>query len=415
MISTKTDSELGPVLMAHRGLQWIYGIKDDPYALLLRAESDDPHELGRQVRKHGALMWSTAETWVTGRYSTAAALLRDPRLGVRYPKSETDAGDEASQDWQMPALHEVLPLDDLHLALDRTAYRRLRGVTASLVGGRPEGSTDPAFATEVAKRAAEQLDRLESAFDLMTDFAHPLAADALAGLLDVASADRERFTRLCAEVAPTLDATLCPPRMTTARELITAARELRELVRARTPGPAEDDLGVARLLLAVAGVQLAADLTAKTVASLLDHSESWAAVREDTGLASAAVRETVRYAPPVRMQQLFAYEDVEVDGSVITAGGGVTVLVEAAQRDPEAFPVPDRFDLHRTGQAQPLVFVDDLYSGVLEPFATPVAKAAVAAVASRLPALRPAGPALRRLRSPVTGGVLQLPVTTTAG
>ncbi|MFG2760514.1 P450-derived glycosyltransferase activator [Streptomyces wuyuanensis] len=414
MISTKTDSELGPVLMAHRGMQWIYGIKDDPYALLLRAESDDPHELGRQVREHGALMWSTAETWVTGRYSTAAALLGDPRLGVRYPKPETEAGEEAWQDWQMPALHEVLPLDDVFLALDRVSYRRLRALTASAVSA-AAGGTEPAFAAEPARRAAERIARPDVPFDLMTDFAHPLAADALAGLLDVAPDDRERFTGLCADMAPALDATLCPPRMTTARELITAARQTSELIGAPAPDPAGGDDAVPRMLLAAAGVHLAAHLAATTVSVLLDHPEAWAAVREDAALAPAAVRETVRHAPPVRMQQLFAYEDVELDGSVITAGGGVTVLVEAAHRDPEAYGEPNRFDLYRAGQPEQLAFVDDLYTGVLEPFATPVATAAVAAVAAVLPRLRRTAPALRRLRSPVTGGLLSLPVTTTAG
>ncbi|MFD7229148.1 P450-derived glycosyltransferase activator [Streptomyces sp. NPDC059881] len=409
MISTKTDSDLGPELMTLRGMQWIYGIKNDPYALLLRAESDEPHALGRQAREHGALMWSTAETWVTARYDTAAALLGDPRLGVCYPSPEPDAGDEAPMAWQIPALHDVLPLDDVFLALDRASYRRLRGLTVSAVG------TGSALAADLAKRSDARLDRLDDDFDLMTDFAHPLAAGALADLPGVAADDGDRLARLCADTMPALDATLCPPRLVTARELITAAREIRELLGTSAPDRDADDDLASRMLLAVAGVQLAANLMARTVSALLDHPEAWAAVRDDTDLASAAVRETVRYAPPIRLQHLFAHEDVEVDGTTIAAGGGVTVLVEAANRDPAAFEEPDRFDLHRAGTAPPLTFVDDLYTGALEPFATPVATAGVAAIASRLPALRKAAPELRRLRSPVTGGVLRLPVTTTAG
>ncbi|MFD0395276.1 hypothetical protein ACFQ3Z_36345 [Streptomyces nogalater] len=42
-----TDSELGRALLSLRGYQWLRGIHHDPYALLLRAESDDPAQLGR--------------------------------------------------------------------------------------------------------------------------------------------------------------------------------------------------------------------------------------------------------------------------------------------------------------------------------------------------------------------------------
>ncbi|MFJ4907012.1 P450-derived glycosyltransferase activator [Streptomyces sp. NPDC093249] len=408
MISTKTDSELGSELMTLRGMQWIYGIKDDPYALLLRAESDDPHELGRRAREHGPMMWSTAESWVTARYDTAAALLDDARFGVRYPKPQAPDGEEASFAWQVPALHDVLPLDDVFLALDREAYRRLRGVTEAAVG------TDPGFSARVSERAASLLDRLGDSFDLMTDFAQPLAARTLAGMLGT-QVDPGRLAALCARAAPALDATLCPPRMPTARELITAATEIRDLVAAVTPGGPADDLFASRTLLAVAGVQLAADLTARTVSALLDSPDAAAAVREDPELVAAGIRETVRHAPPVRLQKLFAYEDVEVAGVPLTAGAEVTVLVEAAQRDPEAFAAPDRFDPGRKSGPGTLAFTDGLPTGVLEPFAVPLATAAVAALAGRLGTLRRAEPELRRLRAPVTGGVLRLPVTTTAG
>ncbi|MFD7395844.1 P450-derived glycosyltransferase activator [Streptomyces virginiae] len=408
MISTKTDSELGSELMTLRGMQWIYGIKDDPYALLLRAESDDPHELGRRAREHGPLMWSTAESWVTARYATAAALLGDARFGVRHPKPQAPDSAETSFAWQLPALHDVLPLDDVFLALDREAYRRLRGVTLAAVG------TDSGFSARVAERATALLDRLGDSFDLMTDFAQPLAARTLAGMLGT-GVDPGRLAALCTQAAPALDATLCPPRMSTARELITAATEIRDLIAAVTPGGPADDLFASRMLLAVAGVQLAANLTARTVSALLDAPDAAAAVREDPELVAAGVRETVRHAPPVRLQKLFAYEDVEVAGVPLAAGAEVTVLVEAAQRDPEAFAHPDRFDPGRESGPGTLAFTDGLPTGVLEPFAVPLATAAVAAVAGRLGALRRAEPELRRLRAPVSGGVLYLPVTTTAG
>ncbi|MEU5400873.1 P450-derived glycosyltransferase activator [Streptomyces sp. NPDC005963] len=402
MISTKTDSELGSLLMSLRGMQWIYGIKDDPYALLLRAESDDPHDLGRHARAHGEVMWSMADAWVTASYGTAAALLRDPRFGVRYPVPADGSDGEPTYEWQLPALHKVLPLDEVYLAQERDEYRKLSALARTAVG------TD--FAAGVAERCKEVLGRQDGAFDFMTEVAHPVAATAVAALLGVPSAEREHFVQLCVDTAPALDATVCPPRTPTARALITAVEHVGALLDAAGEGSGADDRAVAGLF-AVAGVQMAANTAARTVALLLDHPESWARVQQEPGRASDAVQEALRHSPPVRMLKLFAYEDVELGGQPIEAGHDVVVLVEAAQRDPEAFPDPDRFDLDRPAGTPLLAFTDELFTGPLEPLVRPLATAVVATTVAQLPALRRTGPELRRLRSPMTGGVLHLPVS----
>ncbi|WP_329015374.1 cytochrome P450 family protein [Streptomyces sp. NBC_00690] len=403
MISTKTDSELGSLLMSLRGMQWIYGIKDDPYALLLRAESDDPHDLGRHARAHGEVMWSMADAWVTAKYDTAAELLRDPRFGVRYPVAAEGNDGEPTYEWQLPALHRVLPLDEVYLAQERSQYRELSTLARATVG--------TGFAAEVAERCKEALGRQDGAFDFMTEVAHPVAASAVAALLGVSPAERERFVALCVDTAPALDATVCPPRTPTARALITAVDQVGELLDAAGNGAGATARGVAGLF-AVAGVQMAANTAARTVALLLDHAESWDRVREESDCAADAVQEALRHSPPMRMQKLYAYEDVELGGQPIEAGHDVVVLVEAAQRDPDAYPDPDRFDLDRPAGAPLLAFTDDLFTGPLEPLVRPLATAVVASAVAQLPELRRAGPELRRLRSPVTGGVLHLPVST---
>ena len=60
----------------------------------------------------------------------------------------------------------------------------------------------------------------------------------------------------------------------------------------------------------------------------------------------AFVSETLRYNPPVLIDAdpRIAREDIEIDGVVIPAGADVRPLHGPANRDPEAFPDPDRFD-----------------------------------------------------------------------
>ncbi|WUH98258.1 P450-derived glycosyltransferase activator [Spirillospora sp. NBC_00431] len=411
MISTKSDSELGPELMTIRGFQWIYGIKEDPYALLLRAEDGDPRELGARVRERGRLFRSSAEVWVTAHHETATAVLADADFTVTPPPPPPEAGPD---EWRIPGPHEVLPLDEVFLTLDRGAYKRLTRVVRDGIGAHFRTA-----ATEAAEAAAT---RQAGGFDLLHDFALDVAVDALAAHLDVPAAARDRFARACAGCLPALDATLCPPRTPTARKLIMSAEELRtlcaELVSDRRDAPRSDlssTIGpdgelAAAVLLGAAGVEVASVLICGTVSALLDDPAQWTLVRDDPARAGDAVREALRYASPIRMVRLFARRAVELAGQPVEEGEEVVVLTGATGHDPEAYADPERFDLNRRPSPMPPAYRDDLYGGALACFAVPAAEAAVAALAAHAPGLRRGGDAFRRLRSPVTGGMLSLPV-----
>jgi glycosyltransferase auxiliary protein len=238
MVTNDTDSALGSALMTLRGFQWVYGARQDPYALLLRAESDDPHELGRRVRDSGTLTWSSAETWVTAHHAVAAQLLADERLALRQPEP-----DEAAPAWGMPTLDDVLPMDAAMLKLGRAECARLR-VRAEAALLEP---TLELLHKEIALAADRQAAELPAKFDVMTDYAYPVAIRAVALLLGVPASEYERFARLCAGAAPALDATLCPPKVETAKLLLDSLAGIRELcdelVAAHRAEPAEDLLG----------------------------------------------------------------------------------------------------------------------------------------------------------------------------
>lgn len=418
MLPNDTDSALGSALMTLRGFQWVYGARQDPYALLLRAESDDPHELGRRVRDSGTLTWSSAESWVTAHYAVAARLLDDERLGLRQPERTGEA-----PSWEMPSLDDVLPLDAAMLKLGRAECERLRRLT--------EAALDDRLRKEIELTVERQAADLPKVFDLMADYAYPAARRVVALMLGVPADRAERFAQLCAGAGPALDATLCPPRLETAKLLLTSIAELRELcdelvaahhedgaddllsqiIRAvdGSPTAATDPTAVA-VLLAVAGVDLAATATANTISALLAEPARWAAVVKNPDLSGDALREGLRLAPPVRLQRLVARVDFEIEGCTINAGNQVVVLTEAANRDPAAFTDPDRFDLARPPDPPPLWAYHNLPTGVVAKFVGQHASAAVAALAKHAPTVHATDPGYRRLRSPVTGTPLCRPV-----
>jgi cytochrome P450 len=75
-----------------------------------------------------------------------------------------------------------------------------------------------------------------------------------------------------------------------------------------------------------------------------NHPEEWAALAADDSLAPAAVDEVMRVAGVVSAIPRITTEAVELEGYDIPAGTFMTLLLSGANRDPDAFTSPDRFD-----------------------------------------------------------------------
>ena len=58
--------------------------------------------------------------------------------------------------------------------------------------------------------------------------------------------------------------------------------------------------------------------------------------------------EVVALDAPVQMTGRVALEDIELDGAILEKGAFALLLLASANRDPAAFPEPDRLDLGRT-------------------------------------------------------------------
>ncbi|MGW1290421.1 cytochrome P450 family protein, partial [Streptomyces sp. NPDC002586] len=317
------------------------------------------------------------------------------------------------------------PLDDAYLKLARDEYTRLQ----RLVEPAFTGEAAPVQHAAAVKHHEQRLDALGSTgegFDLTADLIRPAVTATVASLLGVPAERGADYGRICSKAAVTLDATVCPPRLNTARALITAITECRdlagELTMAARQNPGEDLLSrvsrtadqqtgeVLCTLFTAVGVEVAVALVGNAVSALLDHPDEWTKVTEDPARATDVVTETLRHAPPARMQKLVAAEDLVLGGEHVKTGSQVVVLIEAADRDAGAFRDADRFAVGRETSASDLFGTDGLPVSVVSAFARTHAAAALETLARRLPSLRRTGPAVRRLRSPVSGGLLQFPV-----
>jgi len=98
------------------------------------------------------------------------------------------------------------------------------------------------------------------------------------------------------------------------------------------------------------GFHTAALAITNTIRTLIDNPEVSAQLRAEPEKAASAVSECLRLEPPVIHLNRIVRADLDYDGWTIPAGVRVMMMWGAANRDPSAFPDPDRFDLGRSHQ-----------------------------------------------------------------
>ncbi|HWW23899.1 MAG TPA: cytochrome P450 [Edaphobacter sp.] len=86
--------------------------------------------------------------------------------------------------------------------------------------------------------------------------------------------------------------------------------------------------------------------------ALLQHPEAWKLLHEQPELMEQAMEELLRYAGVARILFRRATEDVDLGGVAIQKGERIVLRVFAANRDPERFADPCRFDVMRRGTGQ---------------------------------------------------------------
>jgi cytochrome P450 len=103
--------------------------------------------------------------------------------------------------------------------------------------------------------------------------------------------------------------------------------------------------------LMIAGHETSANMIGLGTLALLEHPDQLAVLRDsdDPATIAAAVEELLRYLTIIHGgQRRVAKEDIAIGDVVIRAGEGIIIELASANRDPRAFPEPDRLDLRRS-------------------------------------------------------------------
>jgi cytochrome P450 len=101
-------------------------------------------------------------------------------------------------------------------------------------------------------------------------------------------------------------------------------------------------------LLLLAGHETTINLICNGTLAFIEHPDQWARYKKDpAGQAKWATEECLRYDAPVKSIQRLASQDIEVRGKVMEKNDRIRWFISSANRDPNVFADPDKFDITR--------------------------------------------------------------------
>jgi cytochrome P450 len=402
--------------------------RGDPVGRLLRDRTvaEQPYGVYEELRAQGALT-SGALGPVTASHAVAQEVLKSEAFGVGWDRSDAPR-------WVLWALRHGDELDATGVVdppsmlvvnpPDHTRFRRLvsRAFTPRAIA---------AFEPVVQRTADALLDDLERStgeVDLVAAYAARLPVLVIADLLGVPAQRKEEFLRWGEAAAATLDPGLPFRRYLAAERALRALHAfLREHFARLRRAPGEDlvsrlvslegddalserELHSLVMLLLGAGFETTVNLLGNAVVLLDAHRDQWKALAAEPDGWPGAVEEVLRYDSPVQITGRTVLADTVLAGRPLPAGTRVTVLLGAANRDPEVFPEPARFDVTRANAREHLAFSAGIHYCIGAGLARLEGAVALRTLTERFPDLRVSGrPERRDLKT--LRGFERLPVT----
>jgi len=321
---------------------------------------ENPYPVYRRLREDHPVYWDESlHGWVLTRYDDVLWSLKS------LSSDRVSLARERFQSAGVDALWDILAV--LMLQRDEPDHGRLRALVQKAFSRTSLAQWTDSIERRIRSLLAPALQR--GHMDFIWDFAVPLPILVISELVGIAEEDQERVKRWCDDFSIValnfyakiecdqlqrgLDSVMEFRAYLEARvdELRRAPRQdlLSALVLAEHEGSrlTLDELLANTILLLNAGNETTSNLLGNGLEALLRHPDQLQRLREAPVSIADAVEECLRYDSPVQFQGRVATEDVDCAGTSIRRGQLVLAVLGAANRDPEHFQDPDRFDAFR--------------------------------------------------------------------
>lgn len=319
---------------------------------------EDPYPIYRRLRERHPVSLTPDGIWRLTRYDDCLRMLRLNTAGMRRTdgtlpgQSPEEAASAGGQ---------------FMLLSDPPKHTRLRNLVSKAFTPRAIAAWRP----RIEAVTDELLDRVEASgkMDLIADLALPVPSTLICEMLGVPVEDRDTFTEWTADATHGLALRRgnAPPelveRVATAgaglagyfTRLIEERRGqgaddlLSALIAAEEEGDrlSPEDLLIQSIGLLIAGFETTIGLIGNGLTTLIRNPQEVERLRAEPELIESAVEECLRYSGPITWTIRVLHGEVEFDGYRMLPNEEVAVGLAAANRDPERFNDPERFDVAR--------------------------------------------------------------------
>lgn len=304
--------------------------------------------------------------WIT-RYDDCATLVKDLRIGKEIKRNLPE---HLHPQWSHN-MQDPLGIGKHMLNMDPPNHTRLRNLVHK--------AFTPRIVRQIQPRIQEVCDELldtiadKNEMDIMEDYAAIVPAMVIAEMLGVPRSDQEKFRdwtkRMIFGWEDGQDQMLAGMEFAQYmhEQIDRRATEkpddvLTGLVDAEEEGDTLDrqELMSMIFLLLAAGHETTTHLIGNGMVALLKYDEQMQVLKDNLDnkdLIANMNEEIVRYNGPAPTNLLrYAFEDIDIRGKTIKQGDGVWMVFHAANRDPEVFENPDKFDIQRENAGKHLGF-----------------------------------------------------------
>jgi cytochrome P450 len=414
----------------------------------------NPYPFYEQLRNHDPIHWDEElGFWVLSHYTDIDTLYTDDRFSrAQGLMRGFQRLSESERQIVEPVYHSF---SKTVFYADPPYHTHLRGLMNHAFTPRRVERLRPYIQTIVDELLQSARNR-GGTVDVIRDLAYPLPVMVIAELLGLPAGDRDRFKKWSDDLFAILGTVRHKP-----TELLERAAQslnemtdyVKDLSRKRRASP-QDDLLTALLavteeedvacphphgssaphatgelmrerdasstlteeelvsninILLSTGHETTTHLIGNGLLALLQHPEQMQKLQAQPALLGSAIEEMLRYDNPVQITYRSALEDAEIRGKRIRKGDLVNSILGSANRDPQRFSHPDRFEISRN-EGRHLGFGIGIHFCIGAPLVRLEAEIVFETMLRCFPDIHPATETLEWQEHPIFRGLKSLPV-----
>jgi cytochrome P450 len=365
----------------------------------------DPYPVLAELQAAAPIFWyEPSRQWVVTRHALVHAALRDRRMGRSYTHRYTHeqfGRREPAPRWSRFFESERWSL----LNLEPPDHTRIRSLVARAFTPTSVVALRGSIEETAARLFAPLAER--GRFELLADYAQPYSVAVICAVLGVPAEDSRLLLDWSHAIVKMYELTTTDEQ----RAAATAAAAdfiayVRELIRVKRATPdllllsrliaveegsdrlTTDEIVCTAIVLLNAGHEATVNTLGNGMRAFMLHPDEWRRLTSGEVPARVAIEEMVRWDPPLQLFERWVLDDgVEIAGQPLHVGDEIAMLFGAANRDPDQFDAPARFDAGR-GDAGHVGFGGGIHFCVGAPLARLELEIALAELARGAPDLQ---------------------------